>query len=163
MATGASNCELAVILVDASKGVAVQTRRHAIICSLLGIRHIVLAVNKMDLDDFSEDVFDRIVEQFRFFTESHGIDNVAAVPMSALDGDMVVDRGAHLRWYRGPTLLQILETAEVPESLAEAPFRFPVQCVARPTATLPRGYMGRVESGSVAVGDAIRVLPTGRS
>ncbi len=113
-----------------------QTRRHATLAHLLGIPHLVVAVNKMDLVGYDQSVFAGIVADFLAFAERTGIDAVRFVPMSALDGDMVVDRGDNLPWYDGPTLLQILETAEVPQTLADAPFRFPVQFVARPTAGL---------------------------
>ena len=161
MVTAASTAQLAILLVDARHGVVTQTRRHATLAHLLGIPHLVVAVNKMDLVDYSEDRFAAIVDDFLAFAQRTGIDDVRFVPMSALAGDMVVDRGDHLSWYDGPTLLQILETAETPPTLANAPFRFPVQYVARPTATVPRGYMGRVEAGSITVGDTIAALPSG--
>jgi sulfate adenylyltransferase subunit 1 len=163
MVTAASTAQLAVLLVDARHGVVTQTRRHATLAHLLGIPHLIVAVNKMDLVDYSEIVFAGIVTDFLAFAERNGIDDVRFVPMSALTGEMVVDRGENLDWYEGPTLLQILETVDVQQALAVAPFRFPVQYVARATATLPRGYMGRVESGSIAVGDAVTVLPSGIS
>ncbi len=161
MVTAASTAQLAILLVDARHGVLTQTRRHATLAHLLGIPHLVVAVNKMDLAEYSEDRFADIVTDFLAFAERTGIGNVRFVPISALAGDMVVDRGPNLPWYDGPTLLQILETAEIPPTLVDAPFRFPVQYVARPTATVPRGYMGRVEAGSLAVGDAVTVLPSG--
>jgi len=163
MVTAASTAQLAVLLIDARHGVVTQTRRHATLAHLLGIPHLIVAVNKMDLVGYDEGVFAGIVGDFAAFAERTGIDRVRFVPMSALTGDMVVDRGENLDWYEGPTLLQILETVDVQQTLAEAPFRFPVQYVARPTAALPRGYMGRIESGSVAVGDAVTVLPSGVS
>jgi sulfate adenylyltransferase subunit 1 len=163
MVTAASTAQLAVLLVDARHGVVTQTRRHATLAHLLGIPHLIVAVNKMDLVDYSEIVFAGIVADFLAFAERNGIDDVRFVPMSAVTGEMVVDRGENLDWYEGPTLLQILETVDVQQALAGAPFRFPVQYVARATATLPRGYMGRVESGSIAVGDAVTVLPSGIS
>ncbi|NDP44017.1 MAG: sulfate adenylyltransferase [Aromatoleum sp.] len=161
MVTAASTAQLAILLVDARHGIVTQTRRHATIAHLIGIPHLVVAVNKMDLAGFREDVFAQIVGDFAAFAERSGIDDVRYVPLSALTGDMVVDRGDRLPWYDGPTLLQILETADVPQALATAPFRFPVQHVARPTADLPRGYSGRIESGSVTVGDRVAVLPSG--
>ncbi len=163
MVTAASTAQLAILLVDARHGVVTQTRRHATISHLLDIPHLVVAVNKMDLVGWRRDAFDAVVADFRAFAQRTGIGDVRFVPMSALDGDMVVDRGEHLPWYQGPTLLQILETVEVSRSLARAPFRFPVQYVSRPTATLPRGYMGRIESGSIAVGDRITALPSGQT
>jgi sulfate adenylyltransferase subunit 1 len=161
MVTAASTAQLAILLVDARHGVVTQTRRHATLAHLLGVPHLVVAVNKMDLVDWRREAFDAIVADFRSFAERSGIDGVRFVPISALEGDMVVDRGTRLPWYDGPTLLSILESAEVPRALIRAPFRFPVQYVARPTATEPRGYMGRIESGSVAVGDRLVVLPSG--
>jgi sulfate adenylyltransferase subunit 1 len=163
MVTAASTAQLAVLLVDARHGVVTQTRRHATLAHLLGIPHLIVAVNKMDLVAYDEGAFAGIVADFLEFAERSGINNVRFVPLSALTGEMVVERGGNLDWYEGPTLLQILETVEVEQKLAEAPFRFPIQYVARPTATLPRGYMGRVESGSVTVGDAVTVLPWGVS
>jgi sulfate adenylyltransferase subunit 1 len=163
MVTAASTAQLAVLLVDARHGVVTQTRRHATLAHLLGIPHLIVAVNKMDLVDYDESVFAGIVEDFLAFAERSGMENMRFVPMSALTGEMVVERGGNLDWYDGPTLLQILETVDVEQKLAEAPFRFPIQYVARPTATLPRGYMGRIESGSIAVGDAVTVLPSGVS
>jgi sulfate adenylyltransferase subunit 1 len=163
MVTAASTAQLAVLLVDARHGVVTQTRRHATLAHLLGIPHLIVAVNKMDLVDYDESVFAGIVDDFLTFAERSGIDNMRFVPMSALTGEMVVERGGNLDWYEGPTLLQILETVDVERKLAEAPFRFPIQYVARPTATLPRCYMGRIESGSIAVGDAVTVLPSGAS
>jgi len=162
MVTAASTADLAVLLVDARHGVLTQTRRHATLAHLLGIPHLVVAVNKMDLVGYDEDTFAEIVAAFTLFAERTGIDNLRFVPISALDGDMIVDRGANMDWYDGPTLLQILETVEVEEKLLGAPFRFPVQYVARPSAASSRGYMGRIESGSIAVGDAVTVLPSGR-
>jgi sulfate adenylyltransferase subunit 1 len=163
MVTAASTAQLAVLLVDARHGVMGQTRRHATLAHLLGIPHLIVAVNKMDLVAYDEGVFAGIVADFLAFAERSAIDSGRFVPLSALTGEMVVERGGNLDWYEGPTLLQILETVDVEQKLAEAPFRFPIQYVARPTATLPRGYMGRIESGSIAVGDAVTVLPSGVS
>src|ERR1700719_2871960 len=161
--TAASTAQLAVLLVDARHGVVTQTQRHATLAHLLGIPHLIVAVNKMDLVDYDESAFAGIVADFLAFAERSGMENLRFVPMSALTGEMVVERGGNLDWYEGPTLLQILETVDVEQKLAEAPFPFPIQYVARPTATLPRGYMGRIESGSIAVGDAVTVLPSGVS
>ena len=160
MVTAASTAHLAIVLIDARHGVVTQTRRHATLAHLLGISHLIVAVNKMDLVDYSEERFAAIVSDFLDFAQRTGIGEVRFVPMSALQGDMVVDRGANLPWYDGPTLLQYLETVELPATLADAPFRFPVQFVARPTDTLARGYMGRVEAGAIAVGDLVTVLPS---
>jgi len=163
MVTAASTAHLAILLVDARHGIVTQTRRHATLAHLLGIPHLVVAVNKMDLVGYRVEAFEAIVDDFLAFAARSGITDIRFVPMSALEGDMVVDRGDSLGWYDGPTLLQILETAELPASLASAPFRFPVQYVARPTPGQPRGYMGRIESGSIAVGEQVRILPSGRT
>ena len=163
MVTAASTAHLAILLVDARHGIVTQTRRHATLAHLLGIQHLVVAVNKMDLVGYAQPLFDRIVRDFGDFAQRSGIGAAQFVPMSALVGDMVVDRGQNLDWYEGPTLLQILETVDVAQALAEAPFRFPVQYVARPAAGETRGYMGRIESGSIAIGDRVTTLPTGRT
>ncbi len=166
MVTAASTADLAIILVDARKGVLTQTRRHSCIAQLLGIRHLVIAVNKMDLVAYSQQVFETAKRDYLAFADRIGIADVRFVPLSALLGDMVVDRGERLVWYRGPTLLEILEMAPRAHSEAAEPFRFPVQYVCRPQgANGPalhdfRGYMGRIEWGSIAVGDEIRVLPS---
>jgi sulfate adenylyltransferase subunit 1 len=163
MVTAASTAQLAVLLVDARNGVITQTRRHATLAHLVGIPHIVVAVNKMDLVDWKRDVFDAIVSDFSEFARRSGIDaDIRFVPMSAALGDMVVDRGDNLGWYDGPTLLSVLETVEVAETLAAQAFRFPVQVVGRPTPGVPRRYLGRIEVGSIAEGDAVAVLPSGR-
>jgi sulfate adenylyltransferase subunit 1 len=162
MVTAASTAQLAILLVDARHGILDQTRRHATLAHLVGIPHLVVAVNKMDLVDWREDVFDGIAADFRAFARRTGLRDVRFVPMSAALGDMVVERGERLPWYDGPTLLAILESAEVEEKLVDAPFRFPVQLVGRPDATLPRRYLGRVESGAIAVGDEVVFLPSGR-
>ena len=165
MVTGASTADLAIVLIDAAKGLSIQSRRHALIAHLLGIPHVLVAVNKMDLVDYSKDVFDTLRGEFSAFCGRLGIRDVRFVPMSALRGDMVVDRGEKLGWYKGPTLLEVLESVTVLEDRG-GPFRFPVQLVGRPHAVELqhlRGYMGRIESGSVAVGDPITVLPSGRT
>jgi sulfate adenylyltransferase subunit 1 len=166
MVTAASTADLAVILVDARKGVVTQTRRHSYLAHLLGIPHLVVAVNKMDLVGWSRETFDRIVRDYRAFADELGIGEVRFVPLSALQGDMVVDRGPNLGWYDGPTLLDLLEAA--PNAHAERPerFRFPVQWVCRPQSAEHhdfRGYAGRVESGRVQVGDELQHLPSGRT
>jgi sulfate adenylyltransferase subunit 1 len=161
MVTAAGTAHLAILLVDARHGIVTQTRRHATLAHLLGVPHLVVAVNKMDVAGYRADTFAAIVDDFLAFAARSGIANVRFVPMSALDGDMVVDRGENLPWYEGPTLLQILESVEVSNALANAPFRFPVQYVARPQRGHKRGYMGRIESGSIVVGDRVTVLPAG--
>jgi sulfate adenylyltransferase subunit 1 len=165
MVTAASTAQLAVLLVDVRYGVVAQTRRHATIAHRLGIRHLVVAVNKMDLVDFDEASYAGIVADFREFARRTGIDDAAVryLPMSALAGDMVVDRGERLDWYTGPTLLEILETAPLRIRAAQAGFRFPVQFVSRPSGDAGRAYLGRVEAGSVRVGDCVTVLPSGRA
>jgi sulfate adenylyltransferase subunit 1 len=165
MVTAGSTAHLAVILVDARKGVLTQTRRHSYIAHQLGIPHLVIAVNKMDLVGFSEEVFRRIERDYRDFARKLGIPDVRFIPMSALAGDMVVERGQRLGWYGGPTLLELLETAPAAHTEAPEPFRFPVQWVCRPHTEAHhdyRGLAGRVESGEVAVGDDLEVLPSGR-
>ena len=162
MATGASNSELAVILIDARKGVLTQTRRHAFIVSSLGIRKIVLAVNKIDLVDFSQGTFDRIAGEFREFAGKLVFDSVVAIPMSARYGDNVIGPSDRTPWYDGPALLDYLETVEVESELASKPFRMPVQWVNRPDLDF-RGFSGTIVSGMVRPGDAIVVARSGRS
>ena len=162
MATGASNADLAVILIDARKGVLTQTRRHSFIVSLLGIKHIVIAVNKIDLMDYSKEVFDSIVGDYRSFAESLGFETMTPIPMSARFGDNVMDKGSNMPWYEGPTLVQHLETIDVAHDLVAAPFRMPVQWVNRPNLNF-RGFSGTIASGSVAVGDRLAVAASGRT
>ncbi len=162
MATGASHCDLAVILVDARKGVVSQTRRHATICSLLGIRHAVLAVNKMDLVGFDRAVFDAIAADFADFARQLAFAAIVPIPLSARLGDNVARASGAMPWYRGPALLRHLETVDVASSRRERPFRFPVQLVSRPSAAF-RGYMGTVSSGRIAPGDQVVVAASGRS
>ncbi|MEF2074913.1 sulfate adenylyltransferase subunit CysN, partial [Consotaella aegiceratis] len=161
MATGASNADLAVILIDARKGVLTQTRRHSFIASLLGIRHVVLAVNKIDLVDYSKAVFDEIVAAYRGFAETLAFETIQAIPLSARFGDNVTARGPNLAWYEGPTLLHHLETVDVEGEPRDRPFRMPVQWVNRPNLDF-RGYSGTVAGGRVVVGDRVAVLPSGR-
>jgi sulfate adenylyltransferase subunit 1 len=166
MVTGASTADLAIVLVDARKGLLTQSRRHAYIASLLRIPHVVLAVNKMDLVDYSEQVFDGIRQAFEGFVRDLDFHRVDALPMSALHGDMVVGRGDNLGWYHGRTLLEILEGAEVARSAVHSNLFFPVQLVSRPGDSGmqdARGYAGRIESGRIAVGDPITVLPSGQT
>ncbi|RAI43861.1 sulfate adenylyltransferase subunit CysN [Rhodoplanes roseus] len=160
MATAASTAELAVLLVDARKGLLDQTRRHAAICALFRVRHVVLAVNKIDLVDFSQDVFDRIVADFTAFAAPFGFASMTAVPVSARFGDNVVAASPSTPWHAGPTLLGALETADVERDLAAAPFRLPVQWIARPHADF-RGLAGTVASGRISRGDAVVVQPSG--
>jgi bifunctional enzyme CysN/CysC len=160
MVTGASTADLAVILVDARQGVLTQTRRHTYLVSLLGIRHIVLAVNKLDLVDYSREVFDAIGTEYRAFAAELGLDDVVSIPISALRGDNVTERSPHTQWYSGPTLLDHLETVEVDDDVAAKPFRMIVQWVNRPDSNF-RGFSGLVVGGTVRPGDRIRVMPSG--
>ncbi len=162
MATGASNSDLAVILVDARQGILPQTRRHSFIVSLLGIRHVVLAVNKIDLVDFSQSAFDAIVAEYRALTEGLGFESFLALPLSARHGDNVLATSTRTPWYRGPSLVHHLETVEVERDARRLPFRLPVQWVNRPNLHF-RGFSGTVASGSVAPGDAVAILPSGRA
>src|SRR5665213_3620748 len=161
MATGASNADLAVILIDARKGVLTQTRRHSTICSLLGVRHVVLAVNKIDLVDFDQAVFDRIVADYRAFATDLNFGDITAIPMSARHGDNVTLRSTRTPWYKGLTLIEHLETVDVASDTAEKPFRFPVQWVNRPNLDF-RGFSGTVASGTVRPGDPVTVAASGR-
>jgi bifunctional enzyme CysN/CysC len=162
MVTGASTADAAVILIDARKGVLTQTRRHSYLVHLLGIRNIVLAVNKMDLVGYDRRIFERIVADYREFADEAGIDGFTAIPLSGLNGDNVTDRSAAMPWYRGPALLEHLEDLPVAaRAPAEEPFRMAVQWVNRPDQHF-RGYAGRIASGRVRVGDPIVVLPSGR-
>lgn len=167
MVTGASNCQLAVVLVDARHGVVEQTRRHSLIASLLGIPHIVVAVNKMDLMGYSQDVFSDICIQYAELAKNLNVPNVTYIPLSALNGDNVVDRSGAMPWYDGPTLLEYLETVDIAEAIFDPKLaRFPVQYVIRPqTADRPdyRGYAGKITSGTFCQGDAITVLPSGET
>ncbi|HTT04085.1 MAG TPA: sulfate adenylyltransferase subunit CysN [Steroidobacteraceae bacterium] len=162
MVTGASTAELAVILVDARKGVLTQTRRHSYLVSLLGIRRIVLAVNKMDLVDYSEEAFRRIEAEYREFAAQIGLSDIVAIPLSALRGDNVIEAGGTMPWYRGPALMAHLDSVPAPQPSAVQPFRMPVQWVNRPNSEF-RGYAGLVAAGSVRVGDPIVALPSGRA
>ena len=160
MVTGASTADVAVILIDATQGVLTQTRRHSFIVSLLGIRHVVLAVNKMDLVDFKEDVFEAIVADYKTFAEHLEFASITPIPLSALQGDNVIERSNRTRWYNGPTLLGYLESVEITSGKSEQPFRFPVQWVNRPDANF-RGYSGTIVAGEIRPGDPVRVLPSG--
>jgi len=163
MVTGASTADAAVILVDARKGVLPQTRRHTYIAHLLGVRHIVVAVNKMDLVGSDEATFERIRGDFHAFASALGIVDLRCIPISAVRGDFVVERGGNMSWYRGPTLLAALEEIDVADEADALPFRFPVQLVVRPGAgTDFRGYSGRIESGVLFRGAEVLALPSGR-
>ena len=169
MVTGATNADVAVVLVDACKYWLPQSRRHACIADTVGIRQLIVAVNKMDLIGYCEEAFAHIRDEFLDFATRLHFTRVTFIPVSALKGDMVVERGGHLPWYEGPTLLQALEQADIPKAGGRsddgAAFRFPVQWVSRaaaPGRVARRGYMGRVASGAVAPGDEVMVLPSGR-
>ena len=162
MVTGASTADVAVILVDAKQGVLVQTRRHSFLTSLLGVKHVVLAVNKMDLIDYDEEAYQLIVEDYRSFSKKLNFDSITPIPLSALKGDNVIKRSSQTNWYKGPTLLGYLETVDIFAERRDEPFRFPVQWVNRPNSDF-RGFSGSVISGGVQVGDEIRVLPSGQT
>jgi len=161
MATGASNSEAAVILIDARKGVLTQTRRHSYICSLLGIRHVILAVNKIDLVEFSGERFHHIVAEYLGFAQGLGFESITPIPVSARFGDNITQRSERIRWYDGPTLLEHLEQLEVEQTLDAKPFRFPVQWVNRPNLDF-RGFSGTVASGVIRLGDRIAVAASGK-
>ncbi|EUD05883.1 TPA: sulfate adenylyltransferase subunit CysN [Providencia alcalifaciens] len=161
MATGASTCSLSILLIDARKGIQEQTRRHSFISTLLGIRHLIVAVNKMDLVGYSQSVFEKIQRDYQQFAEQLPVDlNVWFVPISALDGDNIVSPSDNLPWYHGETLLSLLENVQVTQTAAEQPLRFPVQYVNRPNLDF-RGYSGTLSSGIIQVGQPIKVLPSG--
>ena len=162
MATGASTADLAIILVDARHGVQTQTRRHSFITSLLGIRHVLVAINKMDLVDFSEEVFDRIRDDYRDFAVRLNIPDLDFIPISALRGDNVVDPSASTPWYQGPTLMGFLESVYIGSDRNLEDFRFPVQLVNRPNLDF-RGYCGTIASGIVRKGDEVVVFPSRRT
>lgn len=161
MATGASTADLAVILIDARKGVLTQTRRHSYIVSLLGIRHIVVAVNKMDLVGYSQSTFEKIEADYRTFAKDLGFESITCIPMSALEGVNVIKKSRETSWYKGSALLPFLETVKVRGALSEKPFRLPVQWVNRPNLDF-RGFSGTVASGAVRPGDEIVVLPSAK-
>ncbi|MFI3327739.1 MAG: sulfate adenylyltransferase subunit CysN [Rikenellaceae bacterium] len=162
MITGGSTANLAIILVDARQGVITQTRRHTYLVSLLGIKHVVLAVNKMDLMDYSEERFNEIVAEYRKFADPLGIPDITPFPLSALNGDNVVEKSDSMPWYKGPALLEFLESVEISNDRNMESFRFPVQYVLRPNLDF-RGFSGRVASGVVKKGDEVMAMPSGRT
>jgi len=163
MVTGASTADLAVILIDARKGVLQQTRRHSYLVHLLGIRHVVLAVNKMDLVGYDQGVFDRIVAEYRAFASSIGITTFTAIPISGFKGDNITALSANTPWYSGPALIEHLESVEVDAAAAQSqPFRMPVQWVNRPNLDF-RGFAGQIASGTIRPGDAVRIVPSGKT
>ena len=162
MITGGSTANLAIILVDARTGVITQTRRHTFLVSLLGIKHVVLAVNKMDLVDFDKETFDRIVNDYKHFVAPLGIPDITCIPLSALDGDNVVEKSTRTPWYEGPALLDFLETVPIDLDRNYTDFRYPVQYVLRPNQNF-RGFCGKVASGVVRKGDTVMALPSGKT
>ena len=160
MVTGASTADVAVILIDARQGVLPQTRRHSMICSALGIKNVVIAINKMDLVDYNQETFNRILDDYTKFASQLKFDEITAIPMSALKGDNIIERSSHMHWHQGPTLLGYLETVDPRLTRINQSLRFPVQWVNRPNLDF-RGFSGTVESGTVEVGQSIRVLPSG--
>ncbi|APC96989.1 sulfate adenylyltransferase subunit CysN [Francisella frigiditurris] len=160
MATGASNCDLAIILIDARKGVQTQTRRHSFICSLLGIKHVIVAVNKMDTVNYSQQIYKSIQSDYLKLAGSLEIPDIRFVPISALKGDNVVTKSDNMPWFRGSSLMHYLEITKI-DTAVNNEFRFPVQLVSRPNSDF-RGYQGTIASGNIEVGDTIRVLPSGK-
>ena len=162
MATGASTAQMAVLLIDSRKGILPQTRRHHRIVTMMGIRHIVLAVNKMDLMGFEQSVFDRIEADYREFAKDANLTTLQAIPLAAVSGDNVLKRSENTPWYKGPTLFDHMDTVSVKEVATREAFRLPVQWVSRPNLNY-RGFCGRIAEGSVKAGDAVRVLPSGKT
>ena len=162
MVTGASTADVAIILIDARKGILTQTRRHSFIVNLLGIEHVIVAINKMDLVDFSEEVFNDISKAYGALADELGIKNTYYIPVSALDGDNVVDKSEHTPWYDGKPMLELLDTMDISKETKAEDFRFPVQYVNRPNLDF-RGLCGTIAAGVVSVGDEITVLPSGKT
>lgn len=162
MATGASTADLAIMMVDARKGILTQTKRHSFIVSLLGIKNIVLAINKMDLVNYDQATFDRIDEEYRTFAADLGFKNIVSIPLSALAGDNILTKSDNTQWYNGPALMEHLQTVEIASDLEDKPFRLPVQWVNRPNHDF-RGFSGTIASGSIAVGDDIIALPSAKT
>ncbi len=163
MVTGASTADLSVILIDARKGILTQTRRHSVLVWLLGIRHVVLVVNKMDLVDYSQGVFDKIEAEYRTFATELGLPDVTCIPISAVIGDNIIDRSSVMTWYEGPTLMHLLDHVEIDETrVRELPLRLPIQWVNRPNQDF-RGFAGTIVGGRIRKGEAVRVQPSGRA
>ncbi|MEM5515327.1 sulfate adenylyltransferase subunit CysN [Henriciella sp. AS95] len=162
MATGASTADLAIVMIDARKGVLTQTRRHSFIVSLVGIKHVVLCINKMDLVDYSQEVYDNILADYREFAKDLGFETIQAIPVSALKGDNVVENSANTPWYDGPPIMTYLDTIEIQSDAQEKAFRMPVQWVNRPNLDF-RGFAGQILSGTIKPGDTVRALPSGKS
>ena len=162
MATGASTADLAVLLIDARKGIITQTKRHTFIVSLLGIKNVVLAINKMDLVDFDQGVFEKINEEYRAFASDLDFEEIVSIPLSALKGDNIIELSENMTWFNGPSLMDHLENVEIKSSLNSKPFRLPVQWVNRPNHEF-RGYSGTVSSGMITVGDDVVILPSAKT
>lgn len=162
MVTGASTADVAVILIDARKGMLTQTRRHSFLVSLVGIKKVVLAINKMDLVDYSQDTYDAIAEEYEDFAAGLGFEEIVPIPVSALEGDNVIDRSTHTDWYDGQTLIQYLESVKVEDDTHDKPFRMPVQWVNRPDLDF-RGFSGTIASGSIRPGDTVVVPSSGKT
>jgi len=162
MATGASTAELAILMIDARKGILTQTKRHSFIVSLLGIKHVVLAINKMDLIGFDQNVFQEIDKNYRTFAKDLGFHNIESIPVSALEGDNIIEKSNKTDWYDGPMLMEHLETVQIEEQNESAPFRLPIQWVNRPNLDF-RGFSGSVSAGSIEVGDDIIALPNAKT
>ena len=161
MATGASTADVAILMIDARKGILTQTRRHSFIVSLLGLKHVVLAVNKLDIVNYDRAVYDQIVEDYRTFAADLGFDSITPIPMSALKGDNITEKSGETPWYNGPTLMAYLESVQVGDAYREKPFRMPVQWVNRPDLDF-RGFSGQIASGAIKPGDKIKALPSAK-
>ena len=161
MITGGSTANLAIILVDARNGILTQTHRHTFLVSLLGIRHIVLAVNKMDLVDFSRERYEEITSEYMKFAKGLGIPDIQSIPLSALDGDNVVEKSGRMPWYDGPALMDYLENIRIDKDINMEDFRYPVQYVLRPDLNF-RGFSGKIASGVIRGGDTVTALPSGK-
>lgn len=162
MVTGASTADVAIILIDARKGILTQTKRHSFIVNLLGIEHVIIAINKIDLIDYSEDTFNEISKEYEELAKELGIKNTYYIPVSALNGDNVVDKSKHTPWYKGQPLLSLLDSMDISKEQKAEDFRLPIQYVNRPNLNF-RGFCGTIASGSVKVGDEITILPSGKS
>ncbi len=162
MATGASTADLAVLLIDARKGIITQTKRHSFIVSLLGIKNVVLAINKMDLVDFDQGVFEKIDEEYRVFASDLDFEGIVSIPLSALKGDNIIELSENMTWFKGPSLMDHLETVEIKSSLNSKPFRLPVQWVNRPNHEF-RGFSGTISAGMITVGDDVVILPSAKT
>ena len=162
MVTGASTCDLAIILVDARGGVKTQTRRHSFLVSLLGIKHVIVAINKMDLMDYDQKVYEQIKQDYLEFAKDLSIPDIQFAPISALNGDNVVNQSEEMSWYTGDTLMTLLENIEVSKDFNMEDFRFPVQYVNRPNLNF-RGFAGTIVSGQISKGDEVMTLPSGKS